>query len=103
LKGKPSFHLKLRHERVPECDCWGHNDAAIVPDLGILASADPVALDRASFDLVNAAPALAGGVAFGGKGGDHFMTVHPGIDGRLGLAYAESIGLGTEDYELVRL
>ncbi len=30
----------------PECDCWNHNDAAIVPDLGILASADPVALDQ---------------------------------------------------------
>ena len=27
----------------PECDCWNHNDAAIVPDLGILASFDPVA------------------------------------------------------------
>jgi uncharacterized protein len=103
VKGKPAFHINFIMNVSPECDCWGHNDAAIVPDLGILASADPVALDRASFDLVNAAPALIGGAASSGAGSDRFQAVHPGIDGKLGLAYAESIGLGTEDYELVRL
>jgi uncharacterized Fe-S center protein len=87
----------------PDCDCWDRNDAAIVPDLGILASADPVAIDRACFDLVNAAPVNKGSVAEGHEGGDVFQAAHPGIDGRLGMAYAESIGLGTEDYELIKL
>jgi uncharacterized protein len=102
VKGKPCFHLNFIMNVSPECDCWGHNDAAIVPDLGILASTDPVALDRASLDLVNAAPSLRGGGPAAGDAGDAFVAIHPGIDGRLGLAYAESIGLGTEDYELLR-
>ncbi len=79
-----------------------------MPDLGILASADPVALDRASYDLVNAAPVMknsiaASGAAAGGHQPDVFRAVHPEVDGRIGLAYAESIGLGTEKYELVRM
>jgi len=81
---------------------YGINDAAIVPDIGILASADPVALDHACYDLVNAAPVNKGSAADGHAQADVFQAVHPGIDGRLGLAYAESIGLGNRDYELVR-
>jgi len=38
---------------TPECDCAGWSDAPLVPDVGILASLDPVAIDKASFDLVN--------------------------------------------------
>ena len=37
----------------PNCDCWNVNDAPIVPNIGILASRDPVAIDQASVDLVN--------------------------------------------------
>ncbi|MDR2476133.1 MAG: DUF362 domain-containing protein, partial [Bacteroidales bacterium] len=43
LLGKPNFHINFIMNVSPECDCWGHNDAAIVPDLGIAASFDPVA------------------------------------------------------------
>jgi uncharacterized protein len=103
VKGKPSFCVNFVMNVSPDCDCWDRNDAAIVPDLGILASTDPVALDRASFDLVNAAPVNKGSVAEGSTADDVFQAAHPGIDGRLGMAYAESIGLGTEDYELIKL
>jgi uncharacterized protein len=104
LKGKPHFHVSFVMNVSPNCDCWGHNDAAIVPDIGILASKDPVALDRACFDLVNAAPVLRGSAAASGDGGagDVFQAAHPGIDGKLGLDYAQSIGLGTQEYELKR-
>ena len=44
----------------PECDCWNHNDAAIIPDLGIAASFDPVALDKACADMVINAPIIGG-------------------------------------------
>ena len=44
----------------PDCDCWGFNDYPLVPDIGIAASFDPVALDQACADLVKAAPALPG-------------------------------------------
>ena len=58
LKDKPHFHISFVMNVSPECDCWNHNDAAIVPDLGMLASADPVALDMACADLVMKAPIL---------------------------------------------
>jgi hypothetical protein len=113
IKGKPSFHVSFVMDVSPNCDCWGHNDAPIVPNVGILASRDPVALDRACYDLVNSAPVLpmsaaaegAGGTgpAEHGASGDRFQLAHPGMDGKQGLAYAESIGLGTQDYELLRV
>jgi uncharacterized Fe-S center protein len=103
VKDKPNFHVGFVMNVSPECDCWNRNDAAIVPDIGILASADPVALDAACYDLVNAAPVNKGSAAEGSAEKDVFQAVHPGIDGRLGLAYAESIGLGCRDYELIRL
>ena len=48
VKDKPHFHISFVMNVSPECDCWNHNDAAIVPDLGILASFDPVSLGRSS-------------------------------------------------------
>lgn len=111
VKGKPHFHVSFVMDVSPNCDCWGHNDAAIVPNIGILASGDPVALDRACYDLVNASRGLPNSVAHrhapdsGGSvpGGDIFQEAHPGIDGRIGLDYAESIGLGMQKYELVKI
>ena len=50
LADKPHFHISFIMNVSPECDCWNHNDAAIVPDLGIAASFDPVALDKACGD-----------------------------------------------------
>ncbi|WP_279384991.1 DUF362 domain-containing protein [Methanosarcina barkeri] len=47
--GYINFLLKI----TPDCDCVPWSDAPIVPDIGILASKDPVALDQASYDLVN--------------------------------------------------
>jgi uncharacterized Fe-S center protein len=64
----------------------------IAPDVGILASSDPVSIDRASLDLVNQA-----------CGKDIFKDVHPEQDGNKQLEYAQSIGLGSLDYELIRL
>ncbi|MGL4368126.1 MAG: DUF362 domain-containing protein, partial [Spirochaetota bacterium] len=44
LKGKPHFHISFIMDVSPNCDCWPSNDAPIVPDIGIAASFDPVAL-----------------------------------------------------------
>jgi uncharacterized protein len=102
--GKPSFHFSFVMDVSPDCDCWDRNDAAIVPDIGILASADPVAIDRAAFDLVNSASVIGGSAADGRERvkGDVFQAIHPGIDGLLGLAYAEGLGLGSQDYRLIK-
>ena len=115
VKDKPSFHINFIMNVSPECDCWNHNDAAIVPDLGIAASFDPVALDCACADIVKAAPALGrnriadidskNGEALGGhhhhEGEDKFHMVHPDTNWEAGMEHGEKIGLGHRSYRLV--
>lgn len=118
LKDKPSIHISFIMNVSPECDCWGHNDAAIVPDLGIAASLDPVALDQACADLVAKAPVLQTSNALSEKCcchdhghqdhcheevDDKFKVLHPDTNWQSGLEYGEKIGLGSREYELVRI
>ena len=110
VMGKPHFHISFIMNVSPECDCWNHNDAAIVPDLGILASADPVALDKACADMVIQAPILHGNNCLATAhehddlcGCDKFHLMHPDTDRLAGLRHAEKIGLGTMEYELVKI
>ena len=88
----------------PDCDCWGWNESPIVPDIGILASTDPISIDQASVDLVNQAQGLLGSrlASFDGGDGDKFKAIS-GVDWRPQLAYGEKIGLGTRDYKLVEV
>lgn len=73
----------------PFCDCYGNNDIPISPDVGILASVDPVAIDQACADLVIKA-----------AGRDPFRATHPSVDWTIQLAYGEETGLGVRKYEL---
>ena len=103
VSGRPHFHLNVVNQVSPNCDCHNENDAPVVPDVGLFAGFDPVAVDAASIAGVNAAPALAGSAAGQGAGrpGDHFTLIHPTTDWRGQLAYAEKIGLGRRAYELI--
>lgn len=108
LSGKPNFHISFIMNVSPECDCWNHNDAAIVPDLGIAASFDPVALDKACADMVIKAPILETGNRLSDaphhehlEGCDKFHLMHPDTNWQAGLEHAEKIGLGTQKYELI--
>ena len=107
LKDRPHFHISLIMNVSPECDCWGHNDVAIVPDMGMMASFDPVALDQACADLVNRAPAINAGCYnhhhCSDKHEDKFKVLHPDTDWEAGLRYAEEIGIGTRQYELIEV
>jgi len=106
LKDKPNFHLNFIMDVSPNCDCWNCNDAAIVPNIGIAASFDPVALDKASADLVNASAANLNTALNVKKhdelqNKDKFKIIHPHTDWEVGLRHAEAIGLGSMNYELV--
>lgn len=108
LLDKPNFHISFIMNVSPECDCWNHNDAAIVPDLGIAASFDPVALDKACADLVINAPTLQTDNCLSKKhphehleGADKFHIIHPDTNWQSGLEHAEKIGIGTQEYELI--
>ncbi len=88
----------------PACDCYGFNDAPIVGDLGILAANDPVALDQACADLVIKSPGLPGSALKNKKAGsDKFKDIYPQVDWPIQLEYAEQLGLGTREYELVKV
>jgi len=105
LKGKQHFHINFMIKISPDCDCGSHNDQAIVPDVGIAASFDPVALDRACVDLVNAGPEIEGSVIGDmGKlqeGKDKFAHVHPDVHWKDGINHAEEINVGAQEYQLV--
>ncbi len=116
VKDKPSFHISFIMNVSPNCDCWNHNDAAIIPDLGIAASFDPVALDCACADLVKAAPVLQNNAITdidGRSGQDHshdhhagedkFHIIHPDTKWEAGVEHGEKIGLGSREYTLVRV
>jgi hypothetical protein len=75
-----------------ECDCLAKDDPRISPDIGIFASNDPVAVDKACYDSV-----------LGACHKDVFRTVHPDRDGLKHLRYAEKLGLGELEYELVKV
>jgi uncharacterized Fe-S center protein len=103
LHDKPAFHVSFIMSVSPNCDCWSSNDAAIVPDIGIAASFDPVALDQACVDLVNKAVASQGSVLADAhfECGDKFTFVHPDTHWESQVQHAEEIGLGTRQYELI--
>lgn len=117
LAGKPSFHVGLLVDVSPRCDCEPGNDVPIIPDVGMFASFDPLAMDQACVDAANKQPVLAGSAAAHGSDfydvddeydeaccsehGDVFKMTHPDIDWEAGFEHAEKIGVGTRDYELV--
>ena len=111
LDGRPNFHISVVNQVSPNCDCHDESDAAIVPDIGIFAGFDPVAVDQACIDAVNAAPAIAASIISERKtmphyekgGIDHLSGIHPATNWRTQLAHAEKIGLGTAKYELVTM
>lgn len=104
LQGRPAFHISLVIDVSPCCDCHAENDPPIVPDVGMFASFDPVALDMACADAVNAQPVLKGSILDGKDAhGDHFTAVHPTTHWMACLDHAQALGLGSKEYELVRV
>ena len=107
VDGRPCFHISLVIDVSPNCDCHAENDMAIVPNVGMFASFDPVALDMACVDAVNAQTPLRGSAADDAHAKahvhDHFQRLHPDTNWRSCLEHGEKIGLGTRDYELVKI
>jgi len=104
-KEKKVGYMNFLIRITPDCDCYPFSDAPIVPDIGILASKDPVAIDAASFDLVNQQQGHTDSLlaSHHHPGGDKFKGVHAQTDGYQQVQYAEEIGMGTRSYELIRI
>lgn len=97
------FFVNFVTQVSPACDCYGMNDTPIVPDQGIYASTDPVALDQACLDAIQQAPGnrqtrLQNAFA---PGDDKIRDIYPEAPYLTQLEHAENIGLGTRSYELI--
>jgi len=110
VDGRPCFHISLVIDVSPNCDCHSENDAPILPNLGMFASFDPLALDQACVDAcMSAAPLpnsqLADNMAKSDfkDHHDHFTNSTPESEWRTCLAHAEKIGIGSREYELIVL
>jgi len=91
-KEKKAAFINFAVKITKECDCLAKDDPKISPDVGILASYDPVSIDKASYDLVVKA-----------CGKDIFKQEHPKRDALKQLHHAAGIGLGSLEYELVEI
>ena len=107
--GRPHFHISLVLDISPNCDCHAENDAPILPNIGMFASADPLALDQACVDACLAATPMPGSQLYDHMHSpdfhdhhDHFKNSTPESEWRSCLEHAEKIGLGTRDYELIK-
>ncbi len=100
-KAGKSVFLSFLTNVSPDCDCWSFSDASIVPDIGVLASTDFVAIDQAAYDLVAQASGAEGSLGAGALAGEDKFEAVTGIDGTIAMRYAEQMGLGTRDYKLV--
>lgn len=107
VDGRPHFHISLVIDISPYCDCHAENDVAILPDVGMFASFDPVALDQACVDACMAQKPMPGSLLdermhspdFHDHG-DHFVNTTPDADWKSTLEHAEKIGLGSRSYDL---
>ena len=110
VDGRPQFHISLVMDISPNCDCHEENDAPILPDVGMFASFDPVALDQACVDACMKCEPLPNSQLGEHMRDPHFVDHHdhftnstPESEWQSCLSHAEKIGLGTRDYELIRL
>ena len=109
VDGRPNFHISLVLDISPNCDCHSENDAPILPNIGMFASADPLALDQACVDACLAATPMPGSQLYDHMHSpdfhdhhDHFKNSTPESEWRSCLEHAEKIGLGTRQYELIK-
>ena len=110
VDGRPNFHINLVMDISPFCDCHGENDLPILPDIGMFASFDPVALDQACADACNAQQPIPGSLLdehIHEEGfcdlHDHFRNTTPESEWEDCLAHGEKIGLGHRSYELIQV
>lgn len=105
LDGREHFHISIVIDVSPNCDCHAENDIPIVPNVGMFASFDPVALDQACADAVNRQPVMPGSQLdrMPKVHGDHFKDSAPVTDWKVAIRHAVKIGLGTDQYELIEI
>ena len=110
VDGRPCFHISLIVDVSPNCDCHSENDAPILPNVGMFASTDPLALDKACVDACLRQKPLPGSQLADNMAKsdfcdhhDHFKNSRPESEWRSCIEHAQKIGLGTTEYELIEM
>ena len=105
VDGRPHFHISLVRDVSPCCDCHAENDIPIVPDVGMFASFDPVALDLACAEAVNAQSINPGSALDKANRPDldNITGSFPESNWRSQIAHGKKIGLGEDSYELITI
>lgn len=93
-QNKPIVYINVINNLSVDCDCVAHPEAPCMADIGVTGSLDPVALDQACLDLIYQS---------NDPGRDHFVERVERQNGRLIIDLAEKLGLGSKDYELIKL
>ena len=108
--GRENFHISLISDVSPYCDCHEENDAPILPNIGMFASFDPVAIDQACADACLQAIPMPNSVLGDNMHRknfvdhhDHFKNTTPESEWKSQLNHGEKIGLGSKQYELVKI
>ena len=96
------YYINFLIQITAICDCWGLTTPSLVPDIGIMASSDIVALEKASLDAIRLENLLPNGVPGGQKltGEGHLFQLLHGKDPYVQIRELENIGLGTQEYQL---
>jgi len=84
------------------CDCWGLTTPALVPDIGIMASTDIVAIERACLDAIQVEHLIPAGIpqGFELKSNGHLFERLHGKNPFIQLHELEKLNLGTQSYQL---
>ena len=108
-KGKVAF-INMAIDISPGCDCVNHSDMSLVPNIGVFAGYDPVALDKACIDKVTEAVGMTDSLAeereATARGERKFETCSSllsGLTEEMQLNAGEINGLGSREYELVKV
>jgi hypothetical protein len=87
LENRKAFHFNFLVNLTPNCDCYPGNEKPFMEDIGFFASYDPVAIEQAAYDKVK----------------EKIKEIYPHLNPEVMLEYAEKIGLGSRDYQVVEV
>lgn len=93
-QNKPILYITVMNAISVDCDCDSHQGDPVMQDLGIIASLDPVANDQAFIDMIWSSQ---------DPGHTKMMARVDRQEGRHITEYAESLGLGSTEYELINI
>jgi len=97
------YYINFLTDITALCDCWGLTTPSLVPDIGVMASSDIVAIERASIDAIKVENLLQSGVPKNHKlsGNGHLFEQLHSKSPFVQLEELERFGLGTQEYEIV--